>query len=172
MTKRISGFTIVELLIVIVVIAILAAITIVVYNGIQNRAYDTTIRSDLQTVAKKLQAWKITDGDGSFPTGVDASTLKAALSPVDIKLSTSAYQTTTSNLLYIDEGGKDFALLAISKAGHTMYYSTKEGSVKDYTGAHSFPGSSSTSIMGDIGFDATSVPLYICTGGVIKIWAN
>ena len=33
-----SGFTIVELLIVIVVIAILAAITIVAYNGIQNRA--------------------------------------------------------------------------------------------------------------------------------------
>lgn len=33
-----SGFTIVELLIVVVVIAILAAITIVAYNGIQNRA--------------------------------------------------------------------------------------------------------------------------------------
>lgn len=32
------GFTIVELLIVIVVIAILAAITVVAYNGIQNRA--------------------------------------------------------------------------------------------------------------------------------------
>ena len=31
------GFTIVELLIVIVVIAILAAITVVAYNGIQNR---------------------------------------------------------------------------------------------------------------------------------------
>ena len=33
-----GGFTIVELLIVIVVIAILAAITIVAYNGIQNQA--------------------------------------------------------------------------------------------------------------------------------------
>ena len=33
-----SGFTIVELLIVIVVIAILAAITIVAFNGIQERA--------------------------------------------------------------------------------------------------------------------------------------
>ena len=36
--KSKSGFTIVELLIVIVVIAILAAITIVAYNGIQQRA--------------------------------------------------------------------------------------------------------------------------------------
>ena len=38
-----QGFTIVELLIVIVVIAILAAITIVAYTGIQNRAYDTAV---------------------------------------------------------------------------------------------------------------------------------
>ncbi len=33
-----AGFTIVELLIVIVIIGILAAITIVAFNGIQNRA--------------------------------------------------------------------------------------------------------------------------------------
>lgn len=39
--KSRSGFTIVELLIVIVVIAILAAITIVAYNGIQQRANNT-----------------------------------------------------------------------------------------------------------------------------------
>lgn len=38
MRKRQGGFTIVELLIVIVVIGILAAITIVAYNGIQERA--------------------------------------------------------------------------------------------------------------------------------------
>ena len=40
-TRRTSGFTIVELLIVIVVIAILATITIVAYNGVQQRANNT-----------------------------------------------------------------------------------------------------------------------------------
>jgi prepilin-type N-terminal cleavage/methylation domain-containing protein len=41
--KQQSGFTIVELLIVIVVIAILAAITVVAYNGIQDRARNSSI---------------------------------------------------------------------------------------------------------------------------------
>ena len=45
MRKNISGFTIVELLIVIVVIAILAAITIVAYNGIQQNARNSNTAS-------------------------------------------------------------------------------------------------------------------------------
>jgi len=58
MTKQIKskGFTIVELLIVIVVIAILAAITIVAYNGIQNRAKTTALASAAETVQKKAEA--------------------------------------------------------------------------------------------------------------------
>ncbi len=56
------GFTIVELLIVIVVIAILAAITIVAYNGIQARARDATMRNGAAEVAKALQILSINQG--------------------------------------------------------------------------------------------------------------
>lgn len=56
------GFTIVELLIVIVVIAILAAISIVAYNGIQQRARDTARKSDLASLAKALQFHAVDNG--------------------------------------------------------------------------------------------------------------
>jgi prepilin-type N-terminal cleavage/methylation domain-containing protein len=55
MKKSSHGFTIVELLIVIVVIAILAAISIVAYNGIQTRARETTLKSDLSNAAKQME---------------------------------------------------------------------------------------------------------------------
>lgn len=52
-----KGFTIVELLIVVVIIAILAAITIVAYNGIQNRAKNSAASGLNNNVAKKAEAY-------------------------------------------------------------------------------------------------------------------
>lgn len=51
------GFTIVELLIVIVVIGILAAITIVSYNGIQARAFDAQQATEVNSIAKALSMY-------------------------------------------------------------------------------------------------------------------
>lgn len=57
--SRNKGFTIVELLIVIVVIAILAALALVSYNGMQKRAIDSRIKSDLSQLTKAMSAARI-----------------------------------------------------------------------------------------------------------------
>ena len=56
------GFTIVELLIVIVIIAILAAITIVAYNGIQQRARNTANAESAGQLRTKIESWNSVKG--------------------------------------------------------------------------------------------------------------
>lgn len=63
-----TGFTIVELLIVIVIIGILAAITIAAYNGIQNRVKVAAMQSDLSQAAKAVLAYKVADSSENYPT--------------------------------------------------------------------------------------------------------
>lgn len=54
MGKSKSGFTIVELLIVIVVIGILASITVVAFNGLSARATDSELKSKQTSIYKSL----------------------------------------------------------------------------------------------------------------------
>ena len=70
-----TGFTIVELLIVVVVIAILAAITIVAFNGIQQKALLSSIKSELTSTAKAMELAKVeTDMyPSAFPQNVPKS---------------------------------------------------------------------------------------------------
>ena len=65
-----SGFTIVELLIVIVVIGILAAITIVSYSGITNRANGAQAVTNAETTQKVAEAYNADPpaGVNGYPT--------------------------------------------------------------------------------------------------------
>lgn len=79
--NRSKGFTIVELLIVIVVIGILAAITIVAYNGVQTRARQAKIQQDQQaistaiTAAQNLTGGTLKDIVSDFWIGQDCSSV-------------------------------------------------------------------------------------------------
>lgn len=70
MKKSGSGFTIVELLVVVVVIAILAAITIVSYNGITQQAQNTQLLGKVDSYTKAIQLYKIQNG--TYPS-IDSS---------------------------------------------------------------------------------------------------
>jgi len=77
--KRSSGFTIVELLIVIVVIGILAAIVIVAFNGVQDRSRLASMQSDLQSINKAIMMYHADKGyypfTGTVGGNVTGSTL-------------------------------------------------------------------------------------------------
>lgn len=60
-----SGFTIVELLIVIVVIGILATLVLVTFSGVQQKARDTKRQTDLKALASQLEVYYA--NNGSYP---------------------------------------------------------------------------------------------------------
>jgi len=94
--KNNAGFTIVELLIVVVVIAILAAITIVAYNGIQNRAKTSAAQSALSSALKKINLYAVDNAD-QYPPSLAAAGI-----------------TNTDNLQYTG-GGSTFCVTATAQ---------------------------------------------------------
>jgi len=86
-----AGFTIVELLIVIVVIAILATISIVAYRGIQDRARASEVSAGLTQAKKKLELYKV--DNGTYPT-------TGNLSAADVKDTDVSYQYTSDGTTY------------------------------------------------------------------------
>lgn len=67
MKKSLSGFTIVELLVVIVVIGILASITVVAYNGVQDRANAVVVAGGLKNISQALQMEALEKGWSVWP---------------------------------------------------------------------------------------------------------
>lgn len=94
------GFTIVELLIVIVVIAILAAISIVAYNGIQERARNTKRVNDVVAIQKALELFRTEKGRYPSAYGANspgsADNLPAGFSP-PYSLSGYTYSIATND---------------------------------------------------------------------------
>lgn len=102
--KKAPGFTIVELLIVIVIIGILAAITIVAYNGIQNRARASAAQSLASQANKKVMAYQASEG--SYPADL-----------------TTAGVTDTSNLQYsVNNGGSPATYCLTATNGNVSYF--------------------------------------------------
>ena len=121
-----TGFTIVELLIVVVVIAILAAITIVSYNGISQRATVASLTSDLINISKQLKLEQVSSG--AYPAtlaaanggkGVQSSSGTTFQYTVDNSITPQTFGLTATNgktSWFINQDGKP---TAGAFAGHT-----------------------------------------------------
>ena len=110
-----NGFTIVELLIVVVVIAILAAITLVSYNGIATQARDSQIRSIASQASKEIGLYTVTASNNPYP--VAGSTLKACQNQ------TVLCDYTRNDYVDVESGEQvwAYALLVCDTSGNVQY---------------------------------------------------
>jgi prepilin-type N-terminal cleavage/methylation domain-containing protein len=170
MRKSTSGFTIVELLIVIVVIGILAAITIVAYNGIQNRAHDTAIASDLRNFAGK--AGEFNAINGRYPQNY------TDLITMPVKATKSAYDLNSAtgfNIAFCSASATQFAITTLSKSGKKFMYSTQDG-FKEYAASTVNDGLSAGGSCSDVLAGSSRVTTgYVAsdsTTGPWRLWAG
>ncbi|MFZ1243321.1 MAG: hypothetical protein WAQ22_04240 [Candidatus Saccharimonas sp.] len=96
------------------------------YNGVQNRAYDTTVQSDLRQTYTRIQEYNIVnDTPFRVVSGTQTGAQRAIINSVFVT-TRSAYATTGDTLLLC--GSDDtITVVARSKSGNGFYYSTTLG---------------------------------------------
>jgi len=107
--KNSRGFTVVELLIVIVVIGILAAITIIAFNGVQKKATDAAVKLGLKESEKIIEAFFVTSG--TYPVSKSAAGIK------DTNLVIYQYNALSSTDYCITATAKDSVFYIKKSAG-------------------------------------------------------
>jgi prepilin-type N-terminal cleavage/methylation domain-containing protein len=109
LSRRLGGFSLIELLTVLTIIAILAGLTIAAFSGVQRTALRNRARNEVQAIGSALESYKA--DNGSYPTP-----------PAAIFTSTNVYTTASPNSPLpsgIYEGSSAFLYEALT--GRTNY---------------------------------------------------
>lgn len=112
-----KGFTIVELLIVIVVIGILAALVLNTFSGVQKRARDTTRQTNINSISTQLEVYY--NDKGGYPSadatdGVRSDTwVTGNLKGFDVKATKAPGQTTNSYVAATAANKDQFGYVAL-----------------------------------------------------------
>jgi hypothetical protein len=103
---------------------------VVAFNGVQGRAHDASVQSDLRQIGQKLEAKRAEVG--SYPTPANSDMAQIELSASKAAYHSNWFDGSTVNLLYCHpQSGSTFALLARSRSGKAFMYN---GRVSEYSG--------------------------------------
>ncbi|MBL8158893.1 prepilin-type N-terminal cleavage/methylation domain-containing protein [Candidatus Saccharibacteria bacterium] len=123
-----AGFTIVELLIVIVVIGILGAIVLNTFASARERGYESAIQSDVRNAAQKIKAFHAENG--YYPNTA------SELAGLKLSFTKDAYDGTVNGMIYctITGGANErFSIGGWSKAGKRGHYYSSASGLKQTT---------------------------------------
>lgn len=132
-----SGFTIIELLIVIIVVGVLVSIVTVAYGGITRRARDSAVQTELRNFGKTVEIYQAQNGQ--YPTTVQLTNQGG------IRVNKNMYLTGGNNNWYycISTNGSRFAVGATAEGSRQGYrYDSVDGlqSVSSLYGSTTCPG--------------------------------
>lgn len=146
---REDGFTLVELLVVIVILGILVAIAVPTFLGQNAKAQDADAQAQLSTAYANAKADAV-DNNGNFP---DAATIASDLAKDEPELGAvttvaSPDAITTQGQLYVTTGGtpggnSDFQAAILSKSGHTCTVTVTGNRAPDFECAGASGGTAS-----------------------------
>lgn len=149
--SKTRGFTIVELLIVIVIIGILAAIVIVAYNGITTRARNNTRAAEMIAWQKLFEAYRASNG--KLPT-----------------ITTSGYYCLGTGFPTGPSGGGVPRCRDYNGTGSTSYpESTGSSIASDLSSVGRIPSSEKVAVNGTVG---PYIQYTVGSGGNIIGWFN
>jgi|GEM_PF-2490319 len=120
-----NGFTIVELLIVIVIIAILAALTVIAFNGVNARADKAAMISDLNNVHKLVDNYYAVNG-----------TMPTTTSQLNNGVGFTATKDSSVQITSTDSPNPTYCITVTRKEKYVMYNSTSGSNVDGYCTGH------------------------------------
>jgi general secretion pathway protein G len=112
--KKQKGFTLVELMVVIIILAVLTGIAIPSYLALRNRAREQATRSEMQNIATAISVYEADHEE--FPTGVDIGDLEDALEADDLS-GTGAYM---ANVPTKDAWNDDYSYTSADGSSYTL----------------------------------------------------
>ena len=108
------GFTLVEIMIVVAIIALLAAIAIPNLLGARRTANEAAAKANIRTLATELETYASGTGDGAYPA--DVAALAAVPSAAALKYCTAGVPCTTAGT---GCGGYVFSCV-VASTGYTL----------------------------------------------------
>jgi prepilin-type N-terminal cleavage/methylation domain-containing protein len=113
-----DGFTLVEVLVVVLIIGILAAIGVAEYLPQRGKAYDADAKASVSTAAKALEAWSTSHGTYAGATPADLRDIEPSLHSADGLAIESA--TDTVFKVSVDSRGPGGAFSIARRADGTL----------------------------------------------------